>query len=68
MRIADARDPKVRRRWLVGSLTANLGILSLFKYYGFFARSAEALLHALGLDVHPATLVSVHAETATATK
>jgi len=40
-----------RRRWfLVLSLMTNLGILGFFKYFNFFAQSAERLLHSLGLQ------------------
>ncbi|HKJ25902.1 MAG TPA: MBOAT family protein, partial [Myxococcota bacterium] len=55
-RIAASDDRGVRRRWLVASLGANLGILGFFKYWNFFAVSAGAVLGALGLDVAPRTL------------
>ena len=42
--------PVVRRRWLAVSLVVNLGILGFFKYWGFFAESAAALLEQVGLD------------------
>jgi len=32
-------DPKVRKRWLLLSMFSNLGILGVFKYYGFFVAS-----------------------------
>lgn len=47
---------RVRKAWFVGSLTANLGILAVFKYYGFFAHSLVALGEAVGLNVHLTTL------------
>jgi alginate O-acetyltransferase complex protein AlgI len=31
-----ATDPRVRRRWLIGALSINLGMLFWFKYMGFF--------------------------------
>lgn len=36
--------------WLITSLVVNLGILGLFKYFGFFAESAAELLHAVGVE------------------
>ncbi len=47
---------RARKVWLVGSLSANLGILAIFKYYGFFAHSLVALGEAIGLNVHLTTL------------
>ncbi len=38
-----------RRAWLVVSLILNLGLLGVFKYYGFFVESARGLLDALGI-------------------
>ncbi len=46
-----AERPGVRRALLVASLAVNLGLLGVFKYYGFFVESARGLLAALGLDV-----------------
>jgi len=54
--LAMQRWPR-RRGWLlVASLTANLGLLSTFKYFGFFADAIYHALSALGLDVHPIAL------------
>jgi alginate O-acetyltransferase complex protein AlgI len=39
-----------RRSLLVASLAINLGLLAVFKYYGFFVESAVGLLSALGLE------------------
>ena len=39
-----------RRSLLVASLGINLGLLAVFKYYGFFVDSAVGLLSALGLE------------------
>ena len=49
----DAGSP---RFWLIVSLTANLGILGFFKYYNFFAESAQSTLQWLGLPVGDVTL------------
>ncbi len=40
-----------RRRYLIISLVANLGLLGFFKYCNFFIASAGQLLQALGIDV-----------------
>ena len=46
-----------RRKLLLGiSLTANLGLLAAFKYFGFFVDSFRQLLLAVGVQVHPLTL------------
>jgi D-alanyl-lipoteichoic acid acyltransferase DltB (MBOAT superfamily) len=41
-------DPWRRRAWRLVSLSANLGLLGFFKYYGFFSRSAVDLPAWLG--------------------
>jgi len=43
-----APDDPIRKRWLMISLTVNLGILGTFKYFGFFANELDRLLQALG--------------------
>ncbi len=45
-RISAAETRAVRRAWLAGSLTVNLAVLGLFKYYDFFAGSLNGLLPA----------------------
>ena len=52
LRINTSSDSRVRRRWLLLSLCANLGILGFFKYFNFFVDSAAALLSAVGLQPH----------------
>jgi alginate O-acetyltransferase complex protein AlgI len=37
------------KRWVAASVAVNLGFLGFFKYFNFFAESADALLHAVGL-------------------
>jgi len=52
-RIEDTR----RRKLVVAcSLTANLGLLGIFKYFNFFADSFVTLLHALGVEANHTTL------------
>jgi D-alanyl-lipoteichoic acid acyltransferase DltB (MBOAT superfamily) len=48
IRIEDGEE-RARRRWLVLSLAANLGILAFFKYLGFFAEVTEDVLALLGV-------------------
>ena len=38
-RIYESDDQKTRKRWLIGSLTINLGILAIFKYLDFIIES-----------------------------
>jgi len=54
--IAHAEEPRRRRTLLALSMTVNLGILGLFKYYGFFATSLSELLTSMGLHVSLPTL------------
>src|ERR1022692_4190849 len=51
IKIADTKDPRVRRSLLVLSLIINFSILGFFKYFNFFADSAIASLSALGIHV-----------------
>jgi alginate O-acetyltransferase complex protein AlgI len=46
----------IRKRYLIVSIAANLGLLGFFKYFNFFAESFAALLSAFGLDVRISTL------------
>jgi D-alanyl-lipoteichoic acid acyltransferase DltB (MBOAT superfamily) len=46
-----------RRRWLLAlSLTVNLGMLGVFKYFGFFAESFRQMLLAVGYEADPVML------------
>ncbi|RLJ36200.1 D-alanyl-lipoteichoic acid acyltransferase DltB (MBOAT superfamily) [Litoreibacter meonggei] len=52
-----AEDDTRRRKILVStSLAVNLGLLGVFKYFGFFADSFQALLAMAGLEAGPITL------------
>ena len=56
-RALDARtEARARKRFLLASVSLNLGILGVFKYFDFFAANAERLLRALGLEVPPLAL------------
>ncbi|EDY18022.1 membrane bound O-acyl transferase MBOAT family protein [Chthoniobacter flavus Ellin428] len=45
-------SPRTHRRWLVAaSVSSNLGLLAVFKYYGFFVSNVASLLNALHLHV-----------------
>jgi len=50
LRIAAASDPGVRKRWLIVSLCANLGLLGFFKYGNFLNQNAQALLGMIGVQ------------------
>lgn len=46
-----------KRKWLITvSMVGNLGILGLFKYYGFFVTSFAAMAERIGWSVHLPTL------------
>ena len=51
LRLAGEDRQARRRMLLVVSLTMNLGLLGLFKYYNFFADATGDLLRPLGLDL-----------------
>jgi D-alanyl-lipoteichoic acid acyltransferase DltB (MBOAT superfamily) len=46
--IARSRGERVRRAVFVAGIVANLGVLGLFKYYGFFVQQVGTVLHAVG--------------------
>ena len=48
--------PAHKKAFLLLSLCVHLGLLSLFKYFNFFNENIQALLNALGLNVHPTVL------------
>lgn len=50
--IASAKTPGARKAFLLTSLIANLSILGFFKYYNFFADSANGLVSLFG-EAHP---------------
>jgi len=47
-KLHDSPDPKIRKRWLLLSMFSNLGILAVFKYYGFFVSSFAPLAAIFG--------------------
>lgn len=56
LKMQEAENQKGKRFWFWLSITINLGLLGVFKYYNFFAQSfAEAISH-VGLQVNPWTL------------
>ena len=50
LRLAACEIESARRRWLGVSLTANLGLLAAFKYFGFFLENLQHALSALGIE------------------
>ena len=48
--------PRVKKIWLLVSLTTNLGILGFFKYFNFFAESVERIMTPFGLQPDFVTL------------
>jgi alginate O-acetyltransferase complex protein AlgI len=55
-KIESADDQRLRKRWLVIVVVANLLLLGVFKYFNFFISSAQELLTLLGLEAHLTTL------------
>lgn len=56
LKLGDWSDDQHRRRLLIISLIANLGILGFFKYFNFFADSAVSAFGAIGFHLDPITL------------
>lgn len=54
--IAAAKDSFWRKTWLGVSITANLGTLAFFKYYGFFSQELSLLLTQVGVPALLPTL------------
>lgn len=54
--IESTDDEKKRKRAFLASLTANLGVLGFFKYFGFFVDSGAELIESLGLSANPPVL------------
>jgi len=52
-------DPRRRKRWLIVSVIANLGVLGFFKYFAFANRSLAAMFELLGAG-YPRALLDVH--------
>ncbi len=55
-RIHANEDQLKRRRWLMVSLVANLGLLAVFKYFNFFMASSVDFLQMVGLQANWTTL------------
>jgi D-alanyl-lipoteichoic acid acyltransferase DltB (MBOAT superfamily) len=55
-KIFASTDPRIRKRILLLSIGANLGVLGFFKYCNFFVANAHALLQTLGLQASLPTL------------
>ena len=49
-RIAAARSPAAKKRWLLASVCSDLSILGFFKYYDLGAETVNALAQALGAN------------------
>ena len=56
LKIFTSNTKKQRKRWLLVSLIANLGLLSIFKYYNFFAESFADLTNVFGWKPNDLTL------------
>ena len=56
LKLRDATNPDHRKRLLAVSMITNLGILGLFKYYGFFVGSMAVLLEKFGFQAHVTVL------------
>ena len=44
-------NPKRRKAWLLGSISVNLGLLFVFKYFNFFIDSFVSAFHFFGADI-----------------
>lgn len=55
-KIESAHGAVARKRWLLLSISTNLGVLGFFKYFDFFAANAYRAANVFGLDVDPVLL------------
>ena len=49
--LVSGKSPASRKKYLLLSILANLGLLGFFKYFNFFAQSAVQLAQSLGFDI-----------------
>lgn len=56
LKMQDAADERVRKRWFWLSVLVNLGFLAVFKYYNFFVESFAEAVSIAGYSLHPWTL------------
>jgi len=50
------KQPRIRKLLLFTSVSVNLGLLGIFKYFDFFAESLAGALHRLGVEADPLLL------------
>ena len=55
-RVAAAKDQKIRKRFLILAIIANMGVLGIFKYLNFFAESLTSLAAWWGMEISYTTL------------
>jgi alginate O-acetyltransferase complex protein AlgI len=55
-RLDRTTQPRLRKALLATSVGVNLGILGFFKYFNFFAESAQTAAAQVGWNMHPVTL------------
>lgn len=56
LRIESASGRNTKRTWLWISISINLGVLMLFKYFNFFAENLVSAAALLGIKMHAATI------------
>ena len=56
IKMAESKNQNIKKFWFWLSISVNLGFLSVFKYYNFFAISFTEAISNLGLHVNPWTL------------
>jgi alginate O-acetyltransferase complex protein AlgI len=56
IKIAEAKNKKIKKVWFWLSISINLGFLGVFKYYNFFAESFSDAISLLGLHANLWTL------------
>lgn len=56
LKMGDARNPHIKKFWLVLSVSINLSFLAILKYYNFFADSFIEALAALGVEANVRTI------------
>ena len=50
IKISESHSKEIKKRWLITSVTINLGFLAFFKYFNFFIESFSTLLSSNGVQ------------------
>ena len=64
IRVAEAAEKHIKKKWMAVSLLVNLGLLAYFKYANFFIESWVETWGAMGVTMHASSLQVILPDTA----